>query len=698
MELYVARHGQTQFNAEGRYQGGGQDSPLTPEGITQAQNLGKTLVGLHFDAVYSSPLGRASTTAETALGENNKIIHDPRLVEVGLGVMEGMLWEDAAEYYPKSAPLLSDPVNYIPPPKGEALPDMINRVSSFLDDVVKAGHNRAFVLTHGYTMRVIHACTMDKTVESIGKTPLYSNCEVVRYKFEDGKWIFMGVVPPQNAPGTENTPRPVPIKVEKFKSQIEKSLAPIIVLFAFITALLYTVSFTGIRVYPQLSFFIFCGLTVILLYTLLKRIGWLSHPRAFLWAIPLMIFAGFNMVFGRSAFTYINVAAAWILFAFIIYGAIHGAKYPFGALFFWVNIAKIIRGHLTAGVSLVSDTSSSYKLNKNHPALRFLIGIAIAIPLLILISALMMSADQVFAAFINDFFDGAGEFNLARTFGHIIAVAVATVFAAGYVYKAKVMTQSDANFKPFSLDKIIALAFLLAINVLFLAFCYIQLAYLFMGGLNSLPPGVVFAEYAREGFFQLLFLTIINFSVIIFFLQVYSQQARGGIIRVMLVLLTVFTGVLIASSFYRMNMYMQVFGFTPLRMAVITFLVMEVLLCAATLIALYNGKFDVMRVYLIIGMIFLVVANVSGSGFVSGRLNANLYRRSSEYHFTMRDHFWDADNASSLIEIYRMTDNGWLRMDIRDRLQDYQRRYANEPWQNRSIIKRVNMRQIRMFL
>jgi len=266
------------------------------------------------------------------------------------------------------------------------------------------------------------------------------------------------------------------------------------------------------------------------------------------------------------------------------------------------------------------------------------------------------------------------------------------------VYKAKLMAHSNVRFKPLNLDKIVALAFLLAINLLFLAFCYIQLAYLFMGGFNTLPPGVVFAEYAREGFFQLLFLTIINFSVIIFFLQVYRHHARSGIIRVMLVMLTAFTGVLIASSFYRMNMYMQVFGFTPLRMAVITFLVMEVLLCVATLIALYRDKFDVMRVYLIIGMVFLVAANVSGSGFVSGRLNANLYRHSSEYHFTMRGHFWDADNAGSLIEIYGVTDNASLRTDIRVRLRNYHERYVDEPWQNRSIIKRMNLRRVETFL
>jgi len=488
---------------------------------------------------------------------------------------------------------------------------------------------------------------------------------------------------------------PPPVKAKPYVLEVDKSVIPTFTVFAFITALLYTISFTGIRVYPQLSFFIFCGITVILLYVLLKRLSWLNYPRAFLWAIPLMILAGFNMVFGRSVFTYLNVAAAWILFAFIVFGAIHGAKYPFGALFFWGNTAKTLPGNPRAGTHIWITTSKATKITKDHPAMRFLLGIGIAIPLAFIIIMLMISADQVFAALISDFFAGYEEPNLARSFGHIIVVVLASIFFAGYVYNAKFMKHSEASFRPLNLDKIIALAFLLVLNLIFLAFCYVQLAYLFMGGFNTLPPEVIFAEYAREGFFQLLFITIINFTVIIVFLQIYRDHARVGIIRLMLVMLTLFTGVLIASSFYRMNMYMQVFGFTPLRMAVITFLVMEVLLCIVTLAALFKDKLDVMRAYLIIGMVFLVVANVSASAFVSGKLNVNQYRTG---HFTMRDHFYNADNARSLIEIYHMTDSEKLQDQIRGRLQQYYSRYANEPWQNRSIIKRMNMRHIAAFL
>ena len=193
MELYVARHGETESNAEHRVQGSGLDSPLTPAGIAQAVALGKSLEGISFDAVYSSPIKRATDTVEIAFGGKYKPILDPRLVEIGLGAMEGMIWEDAIEIYPEAGiRLFTDPLNYIPPPKGEALQDMINRISAFLDDIGKTGYKRVFVLAHGYVLRVFEACALDKSPATIGKSARsYKNCEMVRYQYKHGKWEML---------------------------------------------------------------------------------------------------------------------------------------------------------------------------------------------------------------------------------------------------------------------------------------------------------------------------------------------------------------------------------------------------------------------------------------------------------------------------------------------------------------------------
>jgi len=193
MQLRIARHGETEYNTKGIIQGGNLDSPLTAKGIAQAKDLGKSLEGITFDAVYSSPQKRATDTVEIAFGGRYKPITDPRIVEVGVGAAEGMPWDDLAEAFPESAYWLSDPVNFPPPPKGESMTDMMDRVSAFMDDVSKAGHQNVFVLAHGYVLRVFQACTMGKTVEAVKQSRSYQNCEVAHYQFKDNKWELISI-------------------------------------------------------------------------------------------------------------------------------------------------------------------------------------------------------------------------------------------------------------------------------------------------------------------------------------------------------------------------------------------------------------------------------------------------------------------------------------------------------------------------
>ena len=194
MELYIARHGETEFNVQRRWQGSGQDSPLTQKGIRQAAELGTKLEGISFDAIYSSPLKRAMDTTRIAFkNENlfeNGAFTDSRLVEVGLGDAEGKTNEEMLEKYQafNFETLGNNPSAYIPPPKGEALTDMIARIDSFLQELATKPYKRVFVLTHGYALRVVYACSQDKSLDAIAQAPFYDNCALLQYTFKGGKW------------------------------------------------------------------------------------------------------------------------------------------------------------------------------------------------------------------------------------------------------------------------------------------------------------------------------------------------------------------------------------------------------------------------------------------------------------------------------------------------------------------------------
>lgn len=104
MKIYLIRHGKTQWNLEGRFQGASGDSPLLPEAKKSVKKLGQTLADIPFDAIYSSDLHRAITTAEIISQEH----HPPLLVqkeaslrEWDLGTLEGQKISIMEAIYPK---------------------------------------------------------------------------------------------------------------------------------------------------------------------------------------------------------------------------------------------------------------------------------------------------------------------------------------------------------------------------------------------------------------------------------------------------------------------------------------------------------------------------------------------------------------------------------------------------------------------
>ncbi len=93
-QLYLMRHGQTEWNQERRIQGQ-QDSPLTESAIRQAQKRSQELKNINFTAVFTSDLSRAKKTAEImALNHEITVISTKLLRERALGIFEGKKFDD----------------------------------------------------------------------------------------------------------------------------------------------------------------------------------------------------------------------------------------------------------------------------------------------------------------------------------------------------------------------------------------------------------------------------------------------------------------------------------------------------------------------------------------------------------------------------------------------------------------------------
>ncbi len=157
MTVYLVRHGQTEFNAAGRYQGR-LDSPLTALGRTQAARVGALLATLVRPGarLVSSPLGRAMSTA-AIIAERACLptaFADDRLAEISLGSWDGMTDEDIEFAYP-GARNGTDRWNWhFTSPDGERYEELASRAGAWLAEAV-ASPVPLVAVSHGVTGRVI---------------------------------------------------------------------------------------------------------------------------------------------------------------------------------------------------------------------------------------------------------------------------------------------------------------------------------------------------------------------------------------------------------------------------------------------------------------------------------------------------------------------------------------------------------------
>lgn len=150
LNVYLLRHGETQYNADGNRYCGRTDIGLTEKGIGQANLVNTQLEGMSFDAVYSSPLKRALYTAEIASGTKT-VKTDGRLIEVDFGDWEGKTKEEfIAENVGLWNDWMEDPAVAKAGGRGESASDVVNRVDDFyqemmrkhfLGNILVVGHN-----------------------------------------------------------------------------------------------------------------------------------------------------------------------------------------------------------------------------------------------------------------------------------------------------------------------------------------------------------------------------------------------------------------------------------------------------------------------------------------------------------------------------------------------------------------------------
>ncbi|MCH5585427.1 DUF4173 domain-containing protein [Shimazuella sp. AN120528] len=264
---------------------------------------------------------------------------------------------------------------------------------------------------------------------------------------------------------------------------------------------------------------------------------------------------------------------------------------------------------------------------------KVLIGILFSLPLIGVIVVLLTSADSIFNHWINEI----PNFFWKMDFGDIpfqiflILIVFFIIFTFFWSLKHPFedieLPSVEFERKPFRIDGIITLTILFLINIIYILFTAIQVSYLFGAAKRLLPTGVTYAEYATQGFYQLVIVTILNIFIVI--LVIYLVQKKQitiyRIVQVLLSILTACTAFILVSAFQKLSLYEGVYGYTYTRILVHAFMILLLSFMIISLMKTWKNDISLIRISSIVILIWYVTLNYINIDQIIAEQNVKRY-------------------------------------------------------------------------
>ncbi|WP_226898888.1 DUF4153 domain-containing protein [Nonomuraea phyllanthi] len=293
-------------------------------------------------------------------------------------------------------------------------------------------------------------------------------------------------------------------------------------------------------------------------------------------ALPAVIrrMTPWTVAFGLTAYFLISMAAVrdadWLVALLLVAGAGLGALAVSGAGAGWLGV---IRGGMSVLLALGPVpwflAEPFKRLSSRRRFMPALAALGITAVLLLVFGLLFASADAVFASFVERLTTAPDWADSAPL--RIFLFAVFAVFLAAVVLVAlRPVVDPVGPDTKFGVSRSVWLLPLTAVNLLFASFVAVQITALFGGNAWVLrTAGLTYAEYARQGFFQLVVVSVFVLGIVAVASGLLKVERRERLLLgVLLGVLCALTMVVLASALHRMNLYTDAYGLSRLRLSV----------------------------------------------------------------------------------------------------------------------------------
>ena len=264
---------------------------------------------------------------------------------------------------------------------------------------------------------------------------------------------------------------------------------------------------------------------------------------------------------------------------------------------------------------------------KNAKGRYVLLGILILCPLLVVILALLASADLVFRELFIHLFDYVEPIDI-----FMVCFMLAFMFFVSYSFIAmlnrRVIREECADRR--RQEPVLAITVTSVLAFVYLIFCGIQIVYLFFQK-SGLPDGQSYASYARQGFFQLLAVCLINLAIVLVCLSFFREsRALKGILTV----ISLCTGCMAASSAYRMLLYIGAYRLTFLRILVLWALAVIAASLVGILCSIFRKDFPLFRYLMVVVTVCYIILAFAKPDYWIARFNMEYVNRESGLELT----------------------------------------------------------------
>lgn len=423
---------------------------------------------------------------------------------------------------------------------------------------------------------------------------------------------------------------------------------------------------------PGITFTLYIILIILAFFTIANILKKQVNKQVFFLLVPLLFFS--TMVFVRTSglLTFLNVLISLFLLLII-------AKVSFSDKmenFFVKDYIKILFFPFEFIRPLFQTLSSIFSLHRDDKhqkvSSQVIKGIVMAIPVLLIFTLLFSSADLIFQKYVSNLITIDIQ---AETIFRLVLVLIVTLISIGaysYIFqdlkKQKDIIQKDKKCLIGHIESSVILGL---VNILFFLFILVQLTYLFGGESNISAQGFTYAEYARQGFFELIAVAVISLLLLLTIEKYISQKERSHILwfKILSTTMIVEVIVIMVSAFIRLLLYEEAYGFTTLRLYSHVFIILlGIIFCLLVYKIHWDSRENMfaLRVFMSV-ILFLVGMNLLNPDLFIARQNIQRFNTTGKidvyYLGTLSD-----DATAEVVKLFDILEDGDMKSSLGNEL------------------------------